>query len=72
MGRSLLQMENIKQNRHKNVISFQRGKTKVCVPTQEKVAIEKEIVTEYAETINMMEGLAENPKIVPLFEIDVV
>ena len=49
--------------------------------TQEKVLTKKELVPLYVESINMMEGLEdkeieqyleENPRIIPLFEIDVV
>ena len=71
---------NIKQNwQHKN-LSFCRGRTKVRVPMEENATIPKDISPLYAEEIHMLEGLEdeeleryldENPRIVPLFEIDV-
>ena len=63
------------------MISFRRGHTKVRVLTQEHVATTKGITPLYAEGIDILEGLVdaevnryveENPKIVPLFEIDVI
>ena len=62
------------------MITFRRGKPKVRVPTQPRSSTGKELTPLYAECVNMLEGLAyeevdqylqENPKIVPLFEIDV-
>ena len=50
------------------------------VPTQLRVGTSKELTTLYVESINMLDGLAddevdryleEHPKIVPLFEVDV-
>ena len=64
----------------KNVITFRRGKTKVRIPTQSRVGISKEVTPLYAESINMLEGLADeevdrylegHTKIVPLFEVDI-
>ena len=61
-------------------MTFRRGKAKVRVPTQPRSSTGKELTPLYAECVNMLEGLAdeevdqylqENPKIVPLFEIDV-
>ena len=71
---------HIKQNWRKNIITFRRGKAKVRVPTQPRTSTGKECTPLYAECVNMLEGLAdeeeaqylqENPKIVPLFEIDI-
>ena len=62
------------------MITFRRGKAKVRVPTHPRSSTGKELRTLYAECINMLRGFAdeevdqyleENPKIVPLFEIDV-
>ena len=62
------------------MITFRRGKAKVRVPTQPRKGTGKDLTPLYAECVNMLEGLAdeeedqyllENPKIVPLFEIDV-
>ena len=50
------------------------------MPTQPRVNTSKEVTPLYAESINMLEGLPdeevdryleENPKIVPLFEVDI-
>ena len=80
LGRPWLQTAHIKQNWQKNNITFRRGKTKVRVPTQPRAGPSKEVTPLYAESVNMLEGLAdeevdryleENPKIVPLFEVDV-
>ena len=80
LGRPWLKTTHIKQNWRKNIITFRRGKAKVRVPTQPHSSTGKELTPLYAEGINMLEGLAdeevdqylqENPKIVPLFEIDV-
>ena len=58
-----------------------KRKTKIKVSTQERVATTHDYMPLYAESVNMMEGLYdgevnqyfdENPKIIPLFEIDVV
>ena len=81
MGLPWLRTANIKQNWRKNTLTLQKGKTKIRVLTQEKVATNRQCMSFYAESINMMEGLddtevnqyfEENPKIIPLFEIDVV
>ena len=62
------------------MITFRRGKTKVRVPTHPRESTGKELTPLYAESVNMLEGLAdeevdqyleENLKIVSLFEIDV-
>ena len=80
LGRPWLKTTHIKQNWRKNIITFRRGKAKVRVPTQPHSSTGKELTPLYAECVNMLEGLAdeevdqylqENPKIVPLFEIDV-
>ena len=71
---------NIKQKLHHNNLNFRRGRAKVRVPMEESTTIRKEISPLYAEEIHMLEGLEdeeleryldENPRIVPLFEIDV-
>ena len=81
LGRPWLKTAHIKQNWRKNIITFRRGKAKVRLPTQPHSSTGKELTPLYAEGINMLKGLAveevdqylqENPKIVPLFEIDVV
>ena len=60
---------------------FRRGKTKARVPTQPQAGPDKEVSPLFAESMNMLEGLAddevdpyleENPRIVPLFEVDIV
>ena len=62
------------------MITFRRGKTKVWVPTHPQTGTGKKLMPLYAESVNMLEGLTDeevdqylekNPKIVPLFEIDV-
>ena len=62
------------------MITFWRGKAKVRVPTQPQSGTGKELTPLYAECVNMLEGLADeevdqyiqqNPKIIPLFGIDV-
>ena len=81
LGRPWLRSANIKQNWRHNCISFRQGCNKVHVPTQEMVAPTKGKMPLYAKDINMLEGLDdteleayldENPRIVPLFEIDVM
>ena len=80
LGRPWLQTAHIKQNWQKNNITFRRGKTKVRVPTQPQAGPGKDVTPLYAESVNMLAGLAdeevdryleENPRIVPLFEVDV-
>ena len=80
LGRPWLRTAHIKQNSQKNVITFQRGKAKVRVPTQPRVGTSTDITPLYVESINMLDGLAEvevdryleeHPKIVPLFEVDI-
>ena len=80
LGRPWLKTSHIKQNWRKNIITFQRGKAKVRVPIQPHLIAGKELTPLYAEGIHMLDGLAdeevdqylqENPKIVPLFKIDV-
>mgnify|MGYP007076079706 CR=1 FL=1 len=50
-------------------------------PTQERTCITKQLILLYTEAVNMLDGLADeevdqysakNPRIVPVFEIDVV
>ena len=62
------------------MITFQWGKTKVRVPTQECSDTSKQITPLYAEITNMLDGLAdeeidqhleEHPKIVLLFDVNV-
>ena len=64
----------------KKCITFRRGKTKVRVSTQPHAGTSKEMTPLYTESINMLDGLAdddvdryldEHPKIVPLFEVDI-
>ena len=71
LGRPWLRRTNIKQNWQKNLFTFRKGKTKIRVPTQEKVITKQELVPLYAESFNMIEGLDdkelnqyldENPK----------
>ena len=72
LGRPGLRSANIKQNWKHNNLSFRRGRTKVRVPMEENATIPKDILLLYAEEIHMLERyLDENPRIVPLFEIDV-
>ena len=83
LGRPWLRSANIKQNWQHNHLSFHRGRAKVRVPMQESTPAPNEISQLYAEEIHMLEGLegledeelerylGENPRIVPLFEIDV-
>ena len=61
-------------------MTFRRGKAKVRVTTQPRSGTGKELMSLYAECVNMLEGLVdeevnqylqENPKLVHLFEIDV-
>ena len=58
LGRPWLRMDNIQQNWWKNVLTSRNGKTKIRVSTQVKVATKHDcILSLYAESINMMEGL---------------
>ena len=81
LGRPWLRSANIKQSWKHNCISFRRGCAKVRVPTEESAAQPKNMTPIYAEDINMLEGvddteleayLEEHPRIIPLFEIDVI
>ena len=60
LGRPWLRMAFIKQNWQKNVITFRRGKNKVRVPTQPRAGTKKDLTPIYAESINMLAGLAED------------
>ena len=80
LGRPCLHSANIKQNWQHNNHRFRRGHAKVRVPMEESTPSPKEFSLLYAEEIHMLEGLEdeeleryldENPRIVPLFEIDV-
>ena len=81
LGRPWLRTANIKQNWRKNTLTFRKGKAKIRVSTQAKVATKKDSMPLYAESVNMMERLddgevnqyfEENSKIIPLFKIEVV
>ena len=81
LGRPWLKTANIKQNWNKNVLTFRKGKSKIRVSTKEKITTSRQCIPIHAEAINMMEGLDEieekqyfndNPKIIPLFEVDMV
>ena len=63
------------------MISFRRGKTKVRLITEERIATPQNTTPDYAEGIHMLDGLAdeevdhfleEHPTIVPLFKIYVI
>ena len=60
LGRSWLRTKHIKQIWQKNVITFQRGKTKVRVSTQEWANMSKQMTPLYAESIDMLDGLADD------------
>ena len=73
LGRPWLKMAHIKQNWQNNIISFQCGKTKVRVPTQEQAGTSKQLTLLFTEGINILDRVAdekvdqyleENPKIV--------
>ena len=81
LGRPWLRSANINQSWKYNCISFRQGRAKVRVPTEELTAQPKNMKPLYAEDINMLEGvddteleayLEEHPRIIPLFEIDVI
>ena len=81
LGRAWLCSANIKKNWQFNNISFRRGQAKVQVPTQETTSPIKVRMPLYAEDVNMLERLYEtklevfldkNPRIGPLFEVDVL
>ena len=78
--RPWLRSANIKQNWQHNHLGFRRGHAKIRVPLQASAPAPKEISPLFVEEIHMLEGLEdkeleryldENPRIVPLFEIDV-
>mgnify|MGYP000677476563 CR=1 FL=1 len=60
LGRSWLRTTHIKQNWQKHVITFRRGKTKVRVLTQPRAGTSKELRPLYAESINNLDGLADD------------
>ena len=81
LDRLWLRAAKIEQDWHHNCISFRRGRNKIRVPTQEMAAQPTGITPLYAEDINMLEGvddaeleayLDDHPRIVPLFEIDIM
>ena len=81
LGRPWLKTANIKQNWNKNVLAFRKGKSKLRVSTKENITTSRQCLPIHAEVVNMMEGLDEteekhyfneNPKIIPLFEVDIV
>ena len=47
----------MKQNWLKSTLTFRKGRTKIRILTQEKVAMQRDFMPLYAESINMMEGL---------------
>ena len=61
-------------------MSFQRGRSKVRVPTEEMTGQPKGMTLLYAEDMNMLgvdntkpeAYLDDHPRIIPLFEIDVI
>ena len=59
LGRPWLQTTHIKQNWQRNIITFQHGKAKVRVPTHPRMGASKEWTPLYAESINRLEGLAD-------------
>ena len=72
---------NIKQHWQRNMISFRRGKTKVCIITEERLPTTHNNTPLYTEGIHMLDGLADeevdefledHPTIIPLFEIDAI
>ena len=77
----MVKNSNIKQNWNQNLLTFRKGKTKIRVSTQNKITTSKQCLPIHAEAVNMMEGLDEveenhyfndNPKIIPLFEVDIL
>ena len=81
LGQSWLKTSNIKQNWNQNLLTFRKGKTKIRVSTQNRITTSKQCLPVHTEAVNMMEGLDEveenhyfndNPKIIPLFEVDIL
>ena len=81
LGQPWLKTTNIKQNWNKNVLTFRKGKSKIRVCTNKKITTSRQCLPIHVEVVNMMEGLEEieekqyfndNPKIIPLFEVDIV
>ena len=80
LGWPWLRMANIKHNWQHNIINFRRGQTKFRVPTRERIMTNKETTPLYAEGVRLDRlvdeevdrYLEENPKLVPLFEINVI
>ena len=63
------------------MLTFSKGKTKIRISNQDKVSTAHQCLPVHAESVNMMEGLDEaeedeyfndNPKIIPLVEIDIL
>ena len=44
---------------NQSIITFQRSKAKVQVPTRPRLSTSKELTPMYAECVNMLEGLAD-------------
>ena len=81
LARSWLKTANIKQNWNKKVLTLWKDKSKIRVFTKDKITTSKQCLPIHAEAVNMMEGLDEteekhyfneNPKIIPLFEVDIL
>ena len=81
LGRPWLKTTNIKQNWNQNLLTFRKGKTKIRVSAENKITPSKQCLPVHAEAVNIMEGLDEveenhyfndNPKIIPLFEVDIL
>ena len=59
LGRPWLKIANIKQNGNQNLLTFQKGKNKIQVPTQSKISTSRQCLPSHSEAVNMMEGLDE-------------
>ena len=63
------------------MISFRRGKTKICVALEECLATLKDATPLYVEGVHMLDGLVDDKvdrylddhsKVIPLFDINIV
>ena len=81
LRRPWLRTANIKQHWQRNMISFRCGKTQIRVIIEELIATPPNTRPLYAEGVHKLDGLddeamdhflEEHPRIVPLFEIDVL
>ena len=75
LGRPWLKIANIKQNWDKNILTFRKGNNKIRVSTQNKVSTNRQCLPIHAERLDETKEnhyFNYNPKVIPLFEVDIL